>query len=93
MVHGSRPYDISTHTPLTGRDDYIASFLHKYHISTHTPLTGRDDFVLVLFFRCLKFLLTRPLRDVTGTQTAQATTYVISTHTPLTGRDNLSYPL
>ena len=33
---------ISTHTPLTGRDGKTGSFLIFNSISTHTPLTGRD---------------------------------------------------
>ena len=42
MVHGSCPYDISTHTPLTGRDGLLWLPLSSAAISTHTPLTGRD---------------------------------------------------
>ena len=33
---------ISTHTPLTGRDDVNSEYPFVMHISTHTPLTGRD---------------------------------------------------
>ena len=34
---------ISTHTPLTGRDDLQNYHVNiMYSISTHTPLTGRD---------------------------------------------------
>ena len=36
-----------------------------YGISTHTPLTGRDLILLSWRF-CSRFLLTRPLRDVTN---------------------------
>ena len=36
-----------------------------YGISTHTPLTGRD-FILLSWRFCSRFLLTRPLRDVTN---------------------------
>ena len=35
--------DISTHTPLTGRDVEQALQYMGIQISTHTPLTGRDD--------------------------------------------------
>ena len=55
---------ISTHTPLAGRDDEYVKNAENLANSTHTPLAGRDD-----FFEggdCyLIFLLTRPLRDVT----------------------------
>ena len=34
-------------------------------ISTHTPLAGRDQGVYLINTELLKFLLTRPLRDVT----------------------------
>ena len=33
---------ISTHTPLTGRDQNYIRRLNYQRISTHTPLTGRD---------------------------------------------------
>ena len=78
---------ISTHTPLTGRDDIMPNIFHNFAISTHTPLTGRDELspasqkVLMDFYShapygtwqtitingydIVKFLLTRPLRDVT----------------------------
>ena len=58
--------NISTHTPLTGRDGLLWLPLSSAAISTHTPLTGRD--LLFLLYRLLQqpFLLTRPLRDVTG---------------------------
>ena len=34
---------ISTHTPLTGRDEVFKIYTGLPTISTHTPLTGRDD--------------------------------------------------
>ena len=34
--------DISTHTPLAGRDYSDPDNLSHYQISTHTPLAGRD---------------------------------------------------
>ena len=34
---------ISTHTPLTGRDEKRGGMAAGARISTHTPLTGRDD--------------------------------------------------
>ena len=34
--------NISTHTPLTGRDGFYQGLQEWLEISTHTPLTGRD---------------------------------------------------
>ena len=82
--------DISTHTPLAGRDrcvySYSATDCYFYShapcgtwhrsllrptthpvISTHTPLAGRDPVTGLIWTPHLKFLLTRPLRDVTLT--------------------------
>ena len=55
-------------------------------ISTHTPLTGRDA-VFLMNALGIKFLLTRPLRDVTCHRWRGQNRVGISTHTPLTGRD------
>ena len=35
-------HQISTHTPLAGRDFSIRRFYYFIFISTHTPLAGRD---------------------------------------------------
>ena len=35
-------YQISTHTPLAGRDLIAAAVMPTSEISTHTPLAGRD---------------------------------------------------
>ena len=56
-------------------------------ISTHTPLAGRDKTDLNGLSMKMLFLLTRPLRDVTGEDGIFTETYYISTHTPLAGRD------
>ena len=56
-------------------------------ISTHTPLTGRDVALRGGSPRPEKFLLTRPLRDVTLATLDIISEMEISTHTPLTGRD------
>ena len=56
-------------------------------ISTHTPLAGRDH----ISHSCRewkRFLLTRPLRDVTTRPETAARYTHISTHTPLAGRDH-----
>ena len=39
---------ISTHTPLTGRDQLHDVSDDEFDISTHTPLTGRDRYILYL---------------------------------------------
>ena len=36
-------YEISTHTPLAGRDEIVKIINVDKKISTHTPLAGRDD--------------------------------------------------
>ena len=58
---------ISTHTPLAGRDDSNReNWNSSRNISTHTPLAGRDTFGFDLTLFLKRFLLTRPLRDVTA---------------------------
>ena len=58
--------NISTHTPLAGRDFFHLMIVRRETpISTHTPLAGRDVSGLVSFSVHGQFLLTRPLRDVT----------------------------
>ena len=57
------------------------------YISTHTPLAGRDWNVLFKTNSNTKFLLTRPLRDVTLALSVLLVDLQISTHTPLAGRD------
>ena len=59
--------DISTHTPLAGRDlgGISADFLEG-RISTHTPLAGRDQVRDVIILRIGIFQLTRPSRGVTA---------------------------
>ena len=59
-------HDISTHTPLAGRDMLGLKTLSEMLISTHTPLAGRDALRSAEEFGAFwTFLLTRPLRDVT----------------------------
>ena len=87
MIQYSTP--ISTHTPLAGRDGPAAGrTLHKTGISTHTPLAGRDIQSWCIPLRIGRFLLTRPLRDVTKGLQVFVCCYYISTHTPLAGRDS-----
>ena len=56
-------------------------------ISTHTPLAGRDGMWPSPASLALKFLLTRPSRDVTAEAGKVIYNMAISTHTPLAGRD------
>ena len=57
--------DISTHTPLAGRDYKRLVFNGNLCISTHTPLAGRDELTSFQFRRTGEFQLTRPLRGAT----------------------------
>ena len=80
-------YEISTHTPLAGRDPELVSdvvLIAKFlltrplrDVTTHTQTTFLPEI----------FLLTRPLRDVTFLLCYECRTSRISTHTPLAGRD------
>ncbi len=78
---------ISTHTPLAGRDWRAYSYGLGTVISTHTPLAGRDVKRIFPSSVSVKFLLTRPLRDVTAMISLMILLLGISTHTPLAGRD------
>ena len=57
------------------------------NISTHTPLAGRDHTDKTEWGGRIRFLLTRPLRDVTFATICGFDDITISTHTPLAGRD------
>ena len=58
---------ISTHTPLAGRDyEGLLLTVFRLQISTHTPLAGRDCTLCNASVFIHRFLLTRPLRDVTS---------------------------
>ena len=60
----------------------------KWHFYSHAPCgTWRGSGSVC--GRWSRFLLTRPLRDVTFTEAILCGTTAISTHTPLAGRDNL----
>ena len=80
---------ISTHTSLAGRDDWKFWGLRKDWISTHTSLAGRDFWLFVMIVLWIRFLLTRPSRDVTFFDHKSIQNRVISTHTSLAGRDYL----
>ena len=57
--------EISTHTPLAGRDVGDQNKKRADGISTHTPLAGRDLQKLSSLNGFTRFLLTRPSRGVT----------------------------
>ena len=58
---------ISTHTPLAGRDSNSAFITCGNAISTHTPLAGRDIELQYHAVDPVQFLLTRPSRGATDT--------------------------
>ena len=84
-----RKYTISTHTPLTGRDETGTDTAWKpLYFYSHAPYgTWQDDSRTVQIYA--EFLLTRPLRDVTIVLLGMLIFNAISTHTPLTGRDGI----
>ena len=56
---------VSTHTPHAGRDNNCIDFTCSIVVSTHTPHAGRDEIQNTRLQKSMKFLLTRPMRDVT----------------------------
>ena len=82
--------NISTHTPLAGRDFKINKILLTQVISTHTPLAGRDITSQNIAHGQVLFQLTRPSRGVTEVGGSGYVCNYISTHTPLAGRDRAS---
>ena len=85
--------DISTHTPLTGRDSCVSSgVIESLKISTHTPLTGRDFLLFCHLFLCWISTHT-PLTGRNIDHGWKHLIHPISTHTPLTGRDASSISL
>ena len=79
--------DISTHTPLAGRDrKYSRVYVHKYTISTHTPLAGRDA---VRSYNAMfaEISTHTPLAGRDNVDNTLKCDIFISTHTPLAGRD------
>ena len=61
--------NVSTHTPHAGRDGFIDSKnVTRHFVSTHTPHAGRDVCISSEKTKNHKFLLTRPMRDVTFLQ-------------------------
>ena len=84
---------ISTHTPLAGRDFNDLT----YTISEIQFLLTRPLRDVTIYYSCLPdaryvFLLTRPLRDVTTMHVPSDPVFHISTHTPLAGRDSGTPP-
>ena len=80
--------DISTHTPLAGRDNMIVpEAVTSINFYSHAPRGAR----LCRIWKILRrhgFLLTRPSRGATRHFSATMQQTVISTHTPLAGRDH-----
>ena len=66
---------------------YLGVAYSSHTISTHTPLAGRDVIREDTEDVTYRFLLTRPLRDVTQFNRSGWDSRRISTHTPLAGRD------
>ena len=85
---------ISTHTPLAGRDPVTNAQAANLVVFLLTR-PSRDVTPSCDPWRAKNiFLLTRPSRDVTGISPDYINQMAISTHTPLAGRDNqLSYNL
>ena len=81
-------YIISTHTPLTKRDDFKLHIAVPCQVSTHTPHARRDFHGIVIYFFGSVFLLTHLLRGATSTALSRSGFALISTHTPLARRDS-----
>ena len=78
--------DISTHTPLAGRDHVTPGLYMTDSFLLTRPL--RDVTIILARYALIRiFLLTRPLRDVTPQPDTAEQPQPISTHTPLAGRD------
>ena len=84
------PSEISTHTPLAGRDRCLTyCFPQITHFNSHAPRGARRKFSCDRSWR-KKFQLTRPSRGATFTSFFSFfCSHVISTHTPLAGRDGV----
>ncbi len=87
LVDIGKAMPISTHTSLAGRDSITANIINIIIISTHTSLAGRDNTGWTGRGDPVRFLLTRPSRDVTIKGTMVYAYDAISTHTSLAGRD------
>ena len=78
--------NISTHTPLAGRDLIRSGAGRGNTISTHTPLAGRDLRHIRADSKAVISTHT-PLAGRDKSNQTMSTTTSISTHTPLAGRD------
>ena len=82
---------ISTHTPLAGRDCIVYQGRNRpYDFYSHAPRGARRVLEPGEVER-IGFLLTRPSRGATTFFMSFTLSAIISTHTPLAGRDELSY--
>ena len=79
---------ISTHTSHAGRDGMVVAGVYADEgISTHTSHAGRDPGDRDYDAGPDRFLLTRPMRDVTEERSFSLHGTAISTHTSHAGRD------
>ena len=79
---------ISTHTPLAGRDKYVLTFDAKSaDFNSHAPRGARPNPSTIIWTYPI-FQLTRPSRGATDKNLDFSGNCLISTHTPLAGRDN-----
>ena len=82
--------EISTHTPLAGRDvERLVYLLPLSDFYSHAPRGARLG-VTPPALSATEFLLTRPSRDATQRVLEVVVCFHISTHTPLAGRDKAS---
>ena len=81
--------DISTHTPLAGRDGSRPDNCPECPISTHTPLAGRDETPLKSHYRAFQFQLTRPSRGATRDRPAVTATVSFQLTRPSRGATEL----
>ena len=90
-VFSSGLLQISTHTPLAGRDGSVLDNLPvESYFYSHAPCGARQKPDTRGRLQNT-FLLTRPLRGATDFRTGFCSGGYISTHTPLAGRDRIPW--
>ena len=87
-VHGKG--DISTHTPLAGRDGATRNSNVDVKFLLTRPSRGATQEKFSGTF-LIQFLLTRPSRGATRYRACSCSSDCISTHTPLAGRDGYTF--
>ena len=78
---------VSTHTPLAGRDHQQCCRESRTTVSTHTPLAGRDGLEMTIDLYYVVSTHT-PLAGRDRTKRSCRAKTQVSTHTPLAGRDD-----